>query len=283
MLRQFRLNPSSFTMLASWMVAMVLVFAVACGPSGPSVEEVQAERSAALNEIVDAKAALDAKRQELAELRDTLANPVDEEAAGGEAADGEAAEGGDEAQLSPEDLEVKVNQLASEVEDETQEVVKRIVEFINSDPPTRGEPLSDLQKQAADLKIQEDILVAREWIEKGGDYKRAINILEQALPLDSENESLKQELASAQEWRFVTEERFGGVEKGQTEAEVRKVLGPVNLRNVKEYPERNVTLWLYPKDEAGNAAGVYFRPQRGELKVYQTNFSAVNRDEEPEA
>lgn len=264
-------------------VVLILTSMLACGDDGPSEEEVQVGRVAALEEIAEAKEALDAKRAELGTLRDQLADPESLAAAEGQ----EGTEGAEEpVELSEEalaarldELEIQVNQLASEVEDETEEVVSRIVEFINSDPPIQGEPLTDLQKSAAGLKIEEDVLVAREWIDRGGDYKRAITILEQSLPLDPENALLQAELASAQEQRFVTEERFGGVKKDMTQDEVREVLGPVNLRNVKEYPERKVTLWLYPKDEAGNAAGVYYRKKGDELKVYQTNFSAVNREE----
>ena len=59
---------------------------------------------------------------------------------------------------------------------------------------------------------------------------------------------------------------------------MREVLGPVNLRNLKEYPDRGVTAWFYLK-EAGGAAGVYFRKKGGKLTVYKADFEAVKKQD----
>lgn len=71
----------------------------------------------------------------------------------------------------------------------------------------------------------------------------------------------------------MTSERFKAVKKGMTENEVREALGPPNLFNVREYEDRGVTAWFYPKDEAGAAAGVWFRMK--DHKVYRINFDAI--------
>ena len=64
-----------------------------------------------------------------------------------------------------------------------------------------------------------------------------------------------------------------------TEEEVREHLGPVNLRNVKEYPDKNVTAWFYSKD-GGGAAGVYFQESKGKLVTYKMDFEAVKASED---
>ncbi len=65
-----------------------------------------------------------------------------------------------------------------------------------------------------------------------------------------------------------------------TEAEVRAALGQPNLRNIREYPERNVVAWFYPTTEAGDAAAIWFRPNKaGDKIVYQTKYEAIKKDE----
>ena len=154
----------------------------------------------------------------------------------------------------------------------------QVVGFINEDPPIAGEPLSEVQRKAVDMKIDEDILLAREFIEIGGDYRRALSILEGLKPLAPDNTRLAEEIANAEAMRYVTEERFEAIKKGMTEDEVREVLGPVNLRNVKEYPDRNVTAWFY-KRENGGAAGIYFQERKGKLVTYKFDFNAVNPED----
>ena len=92
----------------------------------------------------------------------------------------------------------------------------------------------------------------------------------------------QQALASAQQMRYMTEERFAQVKKGMTPSEVRAVLGPVNLHNVQEYPERKVQAWFYPR-EGGGASGVYFRldEDKNVYTVYQTTFEVKGKEEAP--
>ncbi len=74
----------------------------------------------------------------------------------------------------------------------------------------------------------------------------------------------------------MTEERFAQVRKGMTEQDVRAILGQVNLRNIRPYPERKVTAWFYPTAEDGAAAAVWFRMGKNDqLVVYDSKFEAV--------
>src|SRR5262245_25589949 len=74
---------------------------------------------------------------------------------------------------------------------------RRLAEFINADPPVEGEPMTERQRAAIRMKSGEDILLARDFIERGGDHQRAIDILREALAVDPEDPRLKQELARA--------------------------------------------------------------------------------------
>lgn len=165
--------------------------------------------------------------------------------------------------------------LVRDVEKQTAELNRRLLEFINSDPPREGEPLSERQKAALHMKSDEDILLAHEHINEGGDYQRAIEIYEEALAVDPDNPRLAAELARARQRRFITAEAFAQVKEGMKEEEVRSLLGQPNLHNVREYAERGVVAWFYPKDESGAAAGVWFEKKPGGLVVYELDFEAI--------
>ncbi|MDY7091920.1 MAG: hypothetical protein SX243_03020 [Acidobacteriota bacterium] len=259
---------------------LVLGTAFACGEDQAAIQaQMEAEREAALVSIEEAKEALDAKR---AEYHDLLAEIQEPEAAEGETpepAEGETAEG--EEPLSEEELQAQADELKEEIETEAEELAGKIVEFINEDPPVADEPYSEHQQRAINLKVEEDILLAQQWVQSGGDYRRAISILESLVPLAPNHEGLQAELEQARNFRYMTEERFAAAKKGMTEDEIREALGPVNLRNVKEYDDRGVIAWFYPKD-GGGAAGVFFNEKKGQLVVYKTDYNAVPNPNEEE-
>jgi hypothetical protein len=244
---------------------------VACGPD-PAVEAEKA-REAQWQSLLHAKQQLDQKREELAALRaevDAAAAATDEAAADATADATEEAEGA-AAVESPAD---RLAALESEVTEMTNAFNETVVTYINSDPPVRGEPLSERQAAAVRMKSDEDILIAQEFIRAGGDYRQAVKIYDAALMVDPDYERLQQLRDEAQSMRFVTEDRFAGVKKGMTPDEIREVLGQVNLRNVREYPEKNAIAWFYPRDDRGSAAAVWFQKNKrtGELTVYQADF-----------
>ena len=131
-------------------------------------------------------------------------------------------------------------------------------------------------RQALGMKSDEDIVLAQEYIDKGGEYGRAIEIYKQLLISDPDNEKVLAAKALAEEMRYMTEERLGEVKKGMTEDEVRELLGTPKGTNVREF-DNGVIGWFYPKEERYTAAAVFFRDKEGVLKVYQTDFEAVKR------
>ncbi len=246
-------------------VAAVALLVTACG--GGAEDDPLAADWAALEQQ---KAALDAKRQELADLTARAAAAVEEEVEDG------AEEAVAEGEAAVEDLSAQIEALQAEVSAEAEAFASSLVNFLNADPMIEGEPITERQQAAIRMKSSEDMALAQEWIDEGGDYKRAIQIYDQALVLDPDNPELQAARAAAEEGRYVSEERFAAAKKGMTDAEIKATLGTPLHYNVRTYEDRGVTAWFYPTSESGSAAAVWFRPDDdGVLKVYQVKYDAV--------
>lgn len=220
----------------------------ACGPTAEekAKQEQAAEQEAKWAWLQEAKTALDGQRQQFAAL-------------------------------DPETPEAEMEAAEAALASRQDEFTARLAEFINSLGLVQGEAPSGRALEAIRMKSSEDLLLAEEYIQKGGEYQRAIDILEAALAIDPDNQALKAALAKAEADRYPAKEKFALVKKGMSEAEVRALLGPVNLRNVKEYPERHVVAWFYKKADGG-AAAVYFdtgRKKDATPKVYDTKYDAI--------
>lgn len=257
-------------LLVGALVAMTLA-TVACG-GGSSRGNAEADAEWAW--LNDTKQDLDSQRQELADLRQQAA----EAEIAGEAAAEEGAEEVEGEMVAEEvDFEAQIATLEEEVAVKTDEFTLRLVAFLNDDPMIEGEPPTERQVAALRLKSDEDIILAEEWIEKGGDYKRAIDIYNTALQFDPDNADLQAAKAEAAVNRWMSEERFAAVKKGMSEAEVRMLLGQANLHNVRKYDDKDVVAWFYPTAEGGVAAAVWFQPDDdGVQRVYQIKFQAVD-------
>lgn len=264
--------------IALGLICLTLSVFAACGPSEQELAaQTEQENQQKLEELQQQHDALGQKRAQLEAARTRLADLAAEEGAPeeGVAEEGGEAEGA-EPEVTPEELEAEVQRLEGEIEESAEAFYQALAEFINEDVPIiRGEPMSDIQTVAVRMKSEEEMVMAREYIEEGGDYKRAISIYQQALIADPDNRDLQAALKEAESLRFMTEERLAQVKKGMTEEEVRELLGRPNHYNIKQYEEQGVTAWYYPKDEQGAAAAVWFRPRQGELQVYRTDFNAV--------
>ncbi len=248
------------------LVALVMI---SCGPSGPS--QMELDQAAEWSSLQEAKQSLDEQRQQLAEVRRQVAEaPMETE--------GEEAEEG-AAEMAPAEADVEA--LETAVATTAEDFGTRLVTFLNTDPMIEGEPPTERQLAALHMKSDEDIALAQEWIDKGGDYKRAIDIYTNALRFDPGNESVMQAMAEAEELRFMSEERFKAAKKGMTEAEVRAVLGQVNLHNVKPFPDRKVVAWFYASADNGSAAAVWFKEETSGNKVYRLNYEEVKPKDEP--
>jgi tetratricopeptide (TPR) repeat protein len=163
------------------------------------------------------------------------------------------------------------------------ELDRRLAAYINADPPVEGEPLTARQQAALRMRSDEEIHLARICLEQGGDFQRAIDILQQALAVDPGNPRLKSELARVEARRYMTRQTFAQAQKGMTPDEVRHLLGAPNLNDVRSYPDHNVVGWFYPRDAKGAAAAVWFHREDGKLVVYLTDFDALRPPPAPAA
>jgi hypothetical protein len=155
------------------------------------------------------------------------------------------------------------------------ELDRRLVAFINADPPVQGQSLTERQKTALRMKSDEDVVLARQLIDEGGDYQRAIAIYEEDLAVDPGDPQLESELAKAQARRYMAREIFAQLQKGMSQDEVRGLLGAPNPHSVREYPDRGVVGWFYPKNASGTAAAVWFAKNDGRYAVYLFDFDAI--------
>lgn len=242
----------------NWVLGMALVVTLGCGggagesgggSSGPGMDLTA--RKAEIGELQELQETLKAKREELASLRSEA--------------------------LAGANVSASIDSLNAEISRLSDDFGRRVVEYINADPPIFGEPVRPDQLDGIRLKTSEDMAIAREYIELGGDYKRALDIYEMALQIDPDNPDLKAAIAEAEAKRYMSLDRFRTVQKEMTEAQVISAIGRPLNRNIRDYPERKVTAWFYPKGETGEAAGVFFNASK---KVYSTDFNAVKRNEE---
>jgi len=247
----------------TWLVgaaALVLCFVVACGSSESEEGTSQAEGWLVVQEQ---HAALMALRDEAAAIRAEIDAGV---------------EGDEDTGLSPEEALLQVERrLAAkdkEIADSADEFSGGLVEFINEHAGYEGDELNEIQAAAIILKSAEDIELAREYVAKGGDYSRALDILGNTVLADPDNLELLQEVERLKSLRYMDEDRFGQVMIGMSEGEVRVLLGHVFHRNVREYEEQDTLAWFYPKEE-GAAAAVFFRESGDQFKVYNMDFEAV--------
>jgi hypothetical protein len=167
------------------------------------------------------------------------------------------------------------DRLTREVEGLSQQFGRRLVAYINANPPVEGAPLTARQLAAIRMKSDEEIAVAHEFITRSGDYRRACEIYEAALAADPDNPRLREELSRAQAARYVSAERFSRVAPGMSAEQVRAALGPPNAHDVRAYPDKGVVGWFYPRDANGAAAAVWFEKRDGKLTVYLCDWSAV--------
>jgi hypothetical protein len=250
-------------------VLLVALILVTCGPSGPSKQELALE--AEVEALQEMQVDLNGKRQELTDLRAELVAAVVEEV------EAETEAGEEEALEEGVDLESQINALEDEIAALTDEYGGRLVAALNSSQMIEGEEPTEMQQNLIAMKSDEDLALAREWIEKGGDYKRAIEIYNTALLIDSDNEKIMAALAEAENARYMGAELFEQAKKGMTQEQIRAILGQVNLHNIREYPDRGVVAWFYPTSEEGDAAAVWFRESKktGELEAYLIKFEEV--------
>lgn len=167
------------------------------------------------------------------------------------------------------------DRLAREADALAQQFGRRLVAYINANPPVEGAPLAARQLAAIRMKSDEEIAAAHEFIARGGDYRRACEIYEAALAGDPQNPRLREELARARAARYMSAGRFARAAPGMTAEQVRAALGPPNVYDVHSFADQGVVGWFYPRDASGTAAAVWFEKRAGKLTVYRCDWNAL--------
>lgn len=242
-------------------LALVIALAVAACHAEPRPDRQPARPGAEAEWawLLAAKHRLDAERAQLAALGGDSAAPASPPPPAAAAVEA----------LSPRD------RLAREVDALAQQFGRRLVAYINANPPVEGAPLAARQLAAIRMKSDEEIAAAHEFIARGGDYRRACEIYEAALAGDPQNPRLREELARAQATRYMSAGRFARAAPGMTAEQVRAALGAPNVHDVHSFVEQGVVGWFYPRDASGTAAAVWFEKRAGKLTVYRCDWNAL--------
>jgi hypothetical protein len=181
----------------------------------------------------------------------------------------------DEQKAMLEEATLQLQELNASQEAEYENLQGALAEFLNTG--LNEFPDAEETRAALDIYAEEAILVARDMVEKAGDYKKATDHVANASMLYEQAgmavyAPLLEEIRSFEEWRFITQERFDAVEKNMTMDQVKEVAGVPYYQNIQVDEKRGVETWLYRKAEGG-AAAIYFKIKTG--KVYNKNFDAV--------
>ena len=273
---------------ASWIrvSGLFCVLAVVAFGCGGGEESGAGGREGEFQVVRDQQASLDAKRLEVADLKAQIAAAGAMESEVAEAEEGAPEEGtgeeGEEAMAaSGDDLEAQLDQAQNDLEDQSEAFMAALIGFLNTADMVQGEAPTGVNLEAIRLKSSEDLIIAEEYVRKGGDYRRALEIIDTSLILDPAGPELVAAREKYDADQYMTEERLAVVTKGMTEVEVRDLLGTANPHNVREFEEDNVTAWYYRRADKG-AAGVFFQEKDGAMLVYKIDVDAVKVEEEAE-
>ena len=136
-----------------------------------------------------------------------------------------------------------------------------LAEYLNEALNTQPKAASTLEA----LRLYSDSALrnARDFVDRSGDYRRAIELLETATSYyDAVGagvpEDLTAALASARSYRFVTKPRFDQLTKGMTTSEIKALVGVPFYANIRhsEVGGKRVTTWLYGRED-GEVAAIY--------------------------
>ena len=181
----------------------------------------------------------------------------------------------DEQKAALETLPVEIEEFGAARDTAYDAVQATLADFLNI--ALNEFPDHPATAQGLNLYSDEAILIADDVVAKSGDYKKAINQLDSASSYyDSIGlppyQPLIDKIASLDDIRFITKERFDLLKKNMTMDEVKETIGVPYYQNIQVDEKRKVETWLYRKREGG-AAAVYFKTTNN--KAYNWNWEAV--------
>ncbi len=252
-------------------LSVFLVFAALIGltlscNSGPSEEEL------ALAQLQDQLVTINQTYQELQSLRVEIATA---KATSAEIEAISEKKRTDEQKVQLEEFGLKLPELETKSEEIYDTLQAHLADFLTVG--LNDFPQSAQTAEALQIYSDEAMIIADDTVAKSGDYKKAIDQLGGAkgyykaiqVPVYP---ALDEKIASLQDWRFITQERFDALTKGMTMDEVKAVVGVPYHANIQEDEKRGVQTWLYKK-QGGGAVAVYFKIKTG--KMYSAQWDAI--------
>lgn len=264
-------------LLKKLFLCTVIALLLSCG-AGKLSEKLPADLQTSFDWIKENKLILEQKREELATLSEQIDNykPIEVTVTEGE---GEEAT---EAPATLEELNTKLGDLKKEVSNLTNDFQTKLQDFLyalDSELANvrKSNPNVNMRKEHKEANMfftDETITVCTEWVEKQGDFKKAIETMEETLANDPDNKAARDFLDKLKVDQFMTPEKLALVQRGMKEFEVAKTIGMV-YRNFKEsWPEQGTMAWFYPREDTG-VAGVYFIKGSDDVySVFKINYDA---------
>jgi tetratricopeptide (TPR) repeat protein len=236
-------------------LALCLLLLISGACSQKTAEEGADDGAAELQEIMAIRdQAEEAYATAMAELTAPAEEPVE-----GEPVEGEPAE-----EMTPEQIALEMDRIKMDREGQYVVYTDKLVTYINN-----HEESVEAKAAYADYLAK---FVAAAHITEMGNYKKAVEVFNDALALDPGNAEITALRDQASALRFMTQERFDTVTKKMTYEEVMAICGVANPKHIIEEIKRGKSLvgWFYPTVNK-SAVGIYFQ----EGLVYKTKFDAI--------
>lgn len=242
-------------------IVLVAFLALGCG-KGDKKSESTYDIAAAFAKVTAARADLTTTREELAKIKQELA---DLDAKGRLSS---------EEQARKQELEQQLKATQTQFDEAFTADQAALSEFLTQTLNDEQLRQAEETKKALQLYAEEAVRNAQDFIDQSGDYRRAIELLQNAeqyfefagLPVPDE---MQQALESAKTMRYLTKERFEQVKRGMSPEDVKLITGTPYYMNIRESESggRKVTSWLFNRADGGVAA-IHF--VKG--KVYATKW-----------
>jgi len=234
--------------ILSTLMGIFLISGFACGPGQRTAGFDAALEWASLEQQ---EADLTVLRAQIAEVRASLARWEQEKRTPGTFKPGELPD------KSPEMLKSKLDTMENvQLKGALTAFWDHLTMFLSrvlNNPKFKGLPES---QKALRLYADETLFLARQAVERDGNYGQAQTLLQQALHYEKDDPDLVAEMARVKEFRFITRKRFDALTTGIGMEQAKALCGIPNPAFIRDKREKGhaLTAWFYPREDQGTAA-----------------------------
>ena len=252
--------------ILSALVGIVLISSLGCGPGQRTAGFDASLEWAALKKQ---EADLNALRAQIGDLRASLARWEQEKRAPGTFKPGELPDKSPEMLTSRLDTmeNVQLKGALTAFWDHLTMFLSRVL----NNPKFKSLPES---QKALRLYADETLFLARQAVERDGNYGQAQTLLQQALHYEKDDPSLVEEMARVKEFRYLTRKHFDALAKGMGMDQAKSLCGVPNPANIRDKREKGhlLTAWFYLREDQETAA-LFFEDGR----LYATQWDTQNK------